>query len=133
MAAISNAQAEALPRAVEVPSPLRPGMTICDGWGGALTLDLSRGELRWLVYACRSLIAGTVPPGASMLKVHAGNTVYLLNYHSRADGEAEMQITDLYDPTQQVVLPRDLAEMIAALVEQFLGTGPALANKRVDG
>jgi hypothetical protein len=112
---------------------LQRGMTICDGRGGALSLDLSRGELRWLVDGCRSLIAGAVPPGASMLKVHAGNTVYLLNYRSPVDDAAELQITDLYDPTQRVVLPPHLAEMIAALVERFLEAAQTRALVHLDG
>jgi hypothetical protein len=106
--------------AAEVLELRRQGMTICDGQGGTLTLDLTRKELRWLVFACRRLLAGTVPPGASMLKVDIGITVYLLSCLPHADGAAEIRIADLYDPTQRAILPRDLAEIMAALLEQLL-------------
>ncbi len=128
MAAAPNFQPAPSSGAAEVLELPRRGMTICDGQGGTLTLDLTRKELRWLVFACRRLLAGSVPPGASMLKVDAGNTVYLLSCLPHADGEAEIRIADLYDPTQRAILPRDLAEMMAALLERLLDFQSASAH-----
>lgn len=101
--------------------PRRPrGMMICDPHGGVLALDLSSRGLRWLVDACRSLLAGSAPSGASMLKVDAGNTVYLVTRRAGADGATDIQITDLYDTSQRVQLSCDLTQAVTALVERLM-------------
>jgi hypothetical protein len=128
-----NTSARSLSCATDAPARSRRGMMISDGRGGMLSLDLSRHELRWLARGIRSLIAGAVPPGASMLKVDTGGTIYLLNYRPHVDGAAEIQITDLYDPTQHIALLRDLAEMIAALVERFAQPETTATDQCADG
>jgi len=92
------------------------GMTICDGRGGALTLDLASPEVGSLADACRRLMGCHLPPGASVLKVSTAGGVYLLSTHARADGG--LQISNLYDPAERIVLTRDLAEIVVALLER---------------
>jgi hypothetical protein len=53
-------------------------MTICDGRGGSLGLDLDCLELKALAFACHCLLDDLAPPGVSVIKVTAGEQVYLL-------------------------------------------------------
>src|SRR5262249_51471026 len=77
-------------------------------------------QLRWLVDAIRRLVNDELPAGASLLKVFAAGQVYLLRRQVTADGELEIHLTNLFDPVEQVVLSRTLAELVAALGEEAL-------------
>lgn len=97
-----------------------PNMTIYDGKGGLLCLDVTNGELRWFVDACRRLLTGTIPNGASAIKVRAADKCYLLNRHTTDDGATDLQIVNLFDPTERVSLTFDLAGLVSSLLEQTL-------------
>ena len=97
-----------------------PGMTIIDGRGGSLTLDLARPELHWLAEACERLADGNLPPNASVLKVHAAGQVYLLARHSHADHAPEISISNLFDPGERVVLTEDTARLATNLIRLVL-------------
>ncbi len=136
MAELSAAKSPSSSSAATEP---RRAVVIWDGHGGMLTLDLACGDLYLLVDAWRSLLAGATPPWATLIKVYAGNEVYLLSHRQR-DGALHLSIAKLYDPSEHVVLDRDLADMTVALVEQLLVSArhPAPStvqdsNQRVDG
>jgi hypothetical protein len=95
-------------------------MTICDGLGGSLDLDLDCRELEALTFACRCLLDGMAPPGASLIKVTAGDEVYLVSHPQPADDSVCLQIVSLYQPTERVRLTWDLAQLVVALIEQGL-------------
>lgn len=101
----------------------RQVMMVCDSRGGTLALDLSCPELRWLVDAYRYLVGGAMPMGAGLLKVQTGEKVYWLSRRTSADragrvGE-EIRIANLYDPAEEVRLSRDLADLVADMVERL--------------
>jgi hypothetical protein len=96
------------------------GLIVADGQGGVLLLDLASPGLRWLVDACRSLLTGRVPAGASMVKVRAGDEVYVLNLRPREDGPADLHLSNLYDPAQDVLLTRDRAEALVTLLDVLM-------------
>jgi hypothetical protein len=110
--------------------PVRParGMQIHDGRGGTLTLDPTALDLRCLADAARFLLAGPLPLGASVLKVTTGAEVYLLSRRAAGEDTSEelVSITRMYDRTEDVLLSRDLVELVLELLER-LG-GPALAK-----
>src|SRR5262249_42069296 len=95
-------------------------MTICDGLGGSLDLDLDCRELEALILACHCLLDGMAPPGASLIKVTAGDEVYLVSVPKSAGEAVYLQIASLYEPTERVQLNRDLAQLVVALIEQGL-------------
>jgi hypothetical protein len=105
-------------------------MTICDGRGGSLVLDLASPHLRWLVDAIGRLVSDQLPAGACLLKVFAAEHVYLLRRSVTANSGPEIQITNLFDPAEQVVLSQMLAEMVARLGEEALRrrVAPALGS-----
>jgi hypothetical protein len=98
-------------------------LTVLDGQGGALSLDLSCGELCWLVNACRRLLQGALPRGASAFKVRAAERCFLVSRVAcddvDADGQCEprLSITDLFDPGASVTLPLELAAVVTSLIE----------------
>lgn len=100
-------------------------LTITDSAGGSLTLHLTRQERHALVEACRHVVHGSIPPGASMIKlcVSAGE-VYMVSARLAPDGQRTLRLANLYDPAESVSLPcaPDAREdTIMALVEQILG------------
>src|SRR5262245_9926588 len=97
-----------------------PVLTICDGRGGTLVLDLASPHLGWLVDAIGRLVSDQLPAGACLLKVFAAEQVYLLRRSTTAKGETEVQVTNLFDPAEQVVLSALLAEIVASLGEEAL-------------
>jgi hypothetical protein len=105
-----------------VQSTAKPGngMIVTDGMGGHLTLDLSSHELRWLAEACRQLVGEGSPSWTTMLKVHCAGTVYLVMRHEPAGGDREIEITSMTDPAEHVRLSRDLAQLVASLIERSL-------------
>lgn len=62
--------AEACSAATEFPAERMSMMALRDRQGGWLALDLTCPDLRWLAAACRSLLAGNVPPGATRSGPH---------------------------------------------------------------
>ncbi len=106
----------------------RDGMIVGDGANGHLRLDLSSPEVLWLAEACRQLAGEASPPWATMLKVHCAGAVYLVMRHELANGEREIEITNMADPREHVRLSRDLAELVASLIERSLDASqPSMA------
>jgi hypothetical protein len=95
-------------------------MTICDGLGGSLGLDLDCRELEALTFACHCLLDDIAPPGASLIKVTAGDQVYLVRRPKPSDDAICLQIASLYEPEERVQLTADMALLVVALVEQGL-------------
>lgn len=101
----------------------RPALTVLDGRGGALSLDLAAGELRWLVDACRRMLRGAAPAGASALKVRAAEKWYLVSSAITDPSTAtprDVTIANLYDPGETVTLASDLAEMLATMIDEAI-------------
>lgn len=96
------------------------GLTICDGQGGTLALKRVLPELLWLASACRTLLSGRRLVGGDLLKVSAGDEVYLVSHQQAPDGEPAIQIASLYSPEQRVVMPYHLATLVAGLIEEML-------------
>lgn len=96
------------------------GLTICDGYGGTLALKRVLPELLWLASACRTILAGRRLAGGNLLKVSAGDDVYLVSRQCASNGEPAIQIASLYTPDQRVVLPYELAQLVAGLIEEML-------------
>jgi hypothetical protein len=95
-------------------------ITICDGLGGSLGLDLDCRELEALAFACHCLLDDMAPPGASLIKVTAGNHVYLVSRPKAQGEQIHLQITSLYEPEEHIQLTPDMAALVIALVEQGL-------------
>jgi hypothetical protein len=104
-------------------------MTICDGLGGALDLDLDCRELEALTFACHCLLDGMAPPGASLIKVTAGDAVYLVSHPKPTSDSVCLQIVSLYQPTECVLLSCDLAQLVVALIEQGLLSRHGLSSR----
>jgi hypothetical protein len=100
----------------------RHGLTICDGAGGTLALKRVLPELLWLASACRTLISGRHLAGGDLLKVSAGDEVYLVSHQRAEGGEPAIQIANLYSPDQCVVMPYDLAQLVAGLLEEMVAS-----------
>lgn len=117
-------------------------MTICDGNGGTLSLDLTCSETGWLADACRRLLSGSVPRGASAIKVHASEKCYMLTRHTDgadgsngsngadgadgagdSDGE-EIHIVNLFDPAEHIALAHDIAWLVISLLERVVPLQP---------
>jgi hypothetical protein len=95
-------------------------MTICDGLGGSLGLDLDCRELEALTFACHCLLDEMAPPGASLMKVTAGEQVYLVSRPQPSDSAICLEIASLYEPDARIRLTPDMARLVVALVEQGL-------------
>jgi hypothetical protein len=102
-------------------------MTICDGLGGSIGFDLDCPELAALAFACHCLLDGMAPPGASLIKVTAGDQVYLVSRPKLAEDAACLEIASLYEPGSRVRLTPDMALLVVALVEQGLLNRQGLA------
>jgi hypothetical protein len=102
----------------EAPAGLPRGFTIVDGQGGVLSLDLASPNLDAFAEACRLLARGPLPSGASVLVVRLEHDVYVLTYCTATLGAGEIQIASLNDPRSRVRLSLELAEIVAALVEE---------------
>jgi hypothetical protein len=112
------------PSAALTASYLRgPALTVLDGRGGALALDLASDDLHWLADACRRLLRGTVPLGASALKVRAAEKCYLVSRRPQShEPEAAWNLTiaNLYDSGESVTLASDLAEVLASMIDEAI-------------
>lgn len=98
-----------------------PALTVLDGRGGALTLDLATTELRWLADACRRLLGGAMPLGASTLKVRAAEKCYLVSRRRPApESDWGVTIANLYDSGESVTLASDLADVLASMIDEAI-------------
>jgi hypothetical protein len=104
-------------------------MTICDGLGGSLGLDLDCLELEALAFACLCLLDDLAPPGASVIKVTAGEQVYQVSRPRPAGDPVCLQIASLYEPGERVQLAPDMALLVVALVEQGLASRHGLTRQ----
>lgn len=95
------------------------GLTICDGNGGMLLLKRVLPELLWLASACRTLLSGSRLAGGDLLRVSAGEDVYLVSHRCTEDGVPAIQIASLYCPEQRVVMPYHFAQLVAGLLEEL--------------
>lgn len=93
------------------------GMTILDGRDGALTLDLAHPELRLLSEACKRLLAGDVPRGASVIMVRSGACCYIVSHQASSQGEPVLTISNLFDRGERVTLGLDLARVVIGLLD----------------
>lgn len=95
-------------------------VTIFDGQGGTLRLAVTPAELVALVDACRELLQGTVPAGASMLRVAASGGVYLASHRLGQDGRRELRIGSMFEPADAVRLPYDRPEQVLAILREIV-------------
>lgn len=91
-------------------------VTICDGLGGVLSLDLTTPGLDELALACKALLTGTLPPGACLMCVQVGNETYMLRRVKRAPNS--IGVTRLGAQTQEVSLADDVLRLVVGLLER---------------
>jgi len=103
-------------------------ITICDGFGGSLGFDLDCRDLEALTFACHSLLDGIAPPGASFMKVTAGEQVYLVSRPEPTDDAICLEIASLYERGARIQLTQDMARLVLALVEQGIISRQGLAR-----
>ncbi len=111
-------------------SGLRRGFTIADGQGGVLSLDLASPHLGAFAEACRLLSKGPLRSGATVLIVRLETAVYVLSYCAGPRGTTEIQIASLHDPLSRIRLSPELAEIVAALVDEGAQRDSAPPNAR---
>lgn len=92
-----------------------PQMTICDGQGGVLSLDLTQPGLDELAHAFNALLESKLPPGACLLQVLAGSDIYLLRRVKRAP--TTIGITRMGAQAQEVSLTEDVLLIVTRLLE----------------
>ena len=92
-------------------------VTISDGLGGILHLDLLRPGLDDLARACNALLAGMpLPPGACLMRVAAGDDTYLLRRVKAAP--TSIGILRLVAQGQGVSLNEDVLRLVMGLIER---------------
>lgn len=91
-------------------------VTISDGMGGVLSFDLTAPGLDELGRAFTALLTGTLPPGACLLRVWAGDDTYLLRRVKRAPNN--IGISRLGAQTQEVSLTEDVLQLVVGIFEQ---------------
>lgn len=91
-------------------------LTISDGQGGLLSLNLSQPGLDDLADACNALLMGTLPPGACLMRVWAGDDTYLLRRVKHAP--TRIGIMRLGASAQEISLTEDVLKMVTELIEQ---------------
>ena len=100
------------------PAPART-----DGRGGALALDPASDNLHWLADACRRLLRGPMPLGASALKVRADEKCYLVSRRPQShepESAWNLTIANLYDSGESVTLASDPAEVLASMIDEAI-------------
>ena len=102
-------------------------VTISDGLGGILNLDLLRPGLDDLARACKALLAGMpLPPGACLMRVYAGDDTYLLRRVKAAP--TSIGILRLGAQSQGVSLNEDVLRLVIGLIEQTRHLRPSPAE-----
>ena len=102
-------------------------VTISDGLGGILHLDLLRPGLDDLARACKALLAGMpLPPGACLMRVSAGEDTYLLRRVKAAP--TSIGILRMGVQRQSVSLNEDVLRLVIGLIEQTRHRRPSLAD-----
>jgi hypothetical protein len=91
-------------------------VTISDGLGGVLSLDLTAQGLDELARACNALLTGAVPPGACLMRVWVGGDTYLIRRVKRAP--TSIGITCLGAQPQEVSLSEDAISLLIRLLER---------------
>jgi len=91
-------------------------LTISDGLGGVLSLELTTPDLDELARACKALLTGALPPGACLMRVWVGDETYLLRRVKRAPNS--IGITRLGAQTQEVSLSEDVLLLVVGLLER---------------
>jgi hypothetical protein len=91
-------------------------LTISDGQGGILSLDLSQSGLDELADACNALLMGKLPPGACLMRVWIGDEPYLLRRLKHTPDS--IGIARLGAQAQEVSLTSDVLRLVIELIEQ---------------
>ena len=97
-----------------------PAVTIHDSDGGDVHLSITPAELVTLIDACRRLLHGTVPAGASMVKVSTSDAVYLVSHRVRRDGRRELRIGSLFEPGDEVRLPYERPDQVLSILQEVV-------------
>jgi len=91
-------------------------VTISDGLGGVLSLDLTAPGLDELARACKALLTGALPPGACLMRVWVGDDTYVLRRVKRAP--TSIGISRLGAQAQEVSLAEDVLQLVVGLLER---------------
>ena len=91
-------------------------LTISDGQGGILSLDLSQSGLDELADACNAQLMGKLPPGACLMRVWIGDEPYLLRRVKHAPDS--IGIARLGAQAQEASLTGDVLRLVIELIEQ---------------
>jgi len=108
-------------------------VTISDGLGGVLSLDLTTPGLDELALACKALLTGALPPGACLMRVWVGDEAYMLRRVKRAPNS--IGITRLGAQTQEVSLADDVLLLVVGLLERthyLRASSPRRLSQRSD-
>ena len=108
-------------------------VTICDGLGGVLSLDLTTPGLNELARACKALLIGALPPGACLMRVWVGDETYMLRRVERAPNS--IGITRLGAQPQEVSLADDVLLLVVGLLERthyLRASSPNRVSQRSD-
>lgn len=89
-------------------------MTISDGQGGVLTLDLTQPGLDELARAFDTLLTGTLPHRACLMRVQAGKETFLLWRVKHAP--ASVGITRLGAQSQEISLSEDVLRLVTRML-----------------
>jgi hypothetical protein len=108
-------------------------VTICDGLGGVLSVDLTTPGLDELARACKALLTGALPPGACLMRVWVGDETYMLRRVKRAPNS--IGIIRLGAQSQEVSLADDVLLLVVGLLERthyLRASSPSRASQRSD-
>jgi hypothetical protein len=108
-------------------------VTISDGLGGVLSLDLTAQGLDELALACKALLTGALPPGACLIRVWVGDETFMVRRVKRAPNS--IGIIRLGAQTQEVSLAGDVLQLVVGLLERTQSlreSSPSRASQRSD-
>lgn len=95
-----------------------PRITICDGLGGLLHLDLTQPGLDELAHACTALLAATLAPGSCMIRVWVGDDTFQLRQATRAPITIGItRITRLETEARGLALSEDVLRLVIQLLD----------------
>jgi hypothetical protein len=95
-------------------------LTVTDGQGHVLALNLGAPNLDALAEACRLIARGPLPSGASTISVRVGRDVYVLSWHTNPAGVPDIEIAQLFQPGCWLHLAPDMVVLFASLIEERL-------------